>query len=139
MPPLLEAEGLRKSFSGVPALIDGTFRLEPGTVHALCGGNGAGKSTFLKIIMGIHDRDAGTIRRNGQDVSFATPADALRNGIAIVEQELSPVPAMTVAENIFMGREPLRSFGRIDFATLNRQTQDLLDGFGFAIRVSRCP
>jgi putative xylitol transport system ATP-binding protein len=136
MTPILEVEGLAKSFSGVPALIDGCFRLEAGSVHALCGGNGAGKSTFLKIIMGLHDRDAGTIRRNGREVEFAGPSSALRNGIAIVEQELSPVPAMTVAENIFMGREPLRSFGRIDFATLNRKTQDLLDGFSFAIRAT---
>lgn len=136
MPPLLEVEGLSKSFSGVPALIDGRFRLEPGAVHALCGGNGAGKSTFLKIVMGIQGRDGGTIRRNGREVSFSNPAEALQNGIAIVEQELSPVPAMSVAENIYMGREPLRSFGRIDFATLNRQTQELLDGFGFAIRAT---
>ena len=136
MTPILEVEGLAKSFSGVPALIDGRFRLEPGSVHALCGGNGAGKSTFLKIIMGLHERDAGTIRRNGREVHYANPSDALHSGIAIVEQELSPVPAMSVAENIYMGREPLRSFGRIDFATLNRQTQDLLDGFGFAIRAT---
>jgi putative xylitol transport system ATP-binding protein len=136
MKPILEVEGLAKSFSGVPALIDGRFRLEPGSVHALCGGNGAGKSTFLKIIMGLHERDAGAIRRNGREVHFANPSQALHNGIAIVEQELSPVPAMSVAENIYMGREPLRSFGRIDFATLNRQTQDLLDGFGFAIRAT---
>ncbi|MCU0817338.1 MAG: sugar ABC transporter ATP-binding protein, partial [Cypionkella sp.] len=136
MAPVLEVEGLRKSFSGVPALIDGRFRLEPGSVHALCGGNGAGKSTFLKIVMGIHDRDAGVIRRNGVAVEFSSPAAALRNGIAIVEQELSPVPAMTVAENIFMGSEPLRAFGRVDFATMNRQTQELLDGFGFAIRAT---
>ncbi len=136
MTPILEVERLAKSFSGVPALIDGRFRLEAGSVHALCGGNGAGKSTFLKIIMGLHERDAGTIRRNGQEVDFSGPLGALRNGIAIVEQELSPVPAMSVAENIYMGREPLRSFGRIDFATLNRKTQDLLDGFGFAIRAT---
>lgn len=136
MAALLEVEGLTKGFSGVPALIDGRFRLQAGSVHALCGGNGAGKSTFLKIIMGIHDRDAGTIRRNGREVDFSNPSEALRNGIAIVEQELSPVPAMSVAENIYMGREPVRSFGRIDFATLNRQTQELLDGFGFAIRAT---
>lgn len=136
MTPILEVEGLTKSFSGVPALIDGRFRLEAGSVHALCGGNGAGKSTFLKIIMGLHERDAGTIRRNGREVDFSDPSGALRNGIAIVEQELSPVPAMSVAENIYMGREPLRSFGRIDFTTLNRKTQELLDGFGFAIRAT---
>ncbi|MDP2079602.1 MAG: sugar ABC transporter ATP-binding protein [Pseudotabrizicola sp.] len=136
MTPILEVEGLAKSFSGVPALIDGSFRLEAGSVHALCGGNGAGKSTFLKIIMGLHHRDAGSVRLNGREVSFANPSDALHNGIAIVEQELSPVPAMSVAENIYMGREPLRSFGRIDFQMLNRQTQDLLDGFSFAIRAN---
>ncbi len=136
MQPVLEVTDLTKSFSGVPALRDGRFRLQAGSVHALCGGNGAGKSTFLTIVMGIQQRDGGVIRRNGQEVSFSSPAEALANGIAIVEQELSPVPAMTVAENIYMGREPLRSFGRIDFATLNRQTQELLDGFGFAIRAS---
>jgi len=136
MTPILEVERLAKSFSGVPALIDGRFRLEAGSVHALCGGNEAGKSTFLKIIMGLLERDAGTIRRNGHEVDFAGPSGALRNGIAIVEQELSPVPAMTAAENIYMGREPLRSFGRIDFATMNRRTQHLLDGFGFAIRAT---
>ena len=136
MPAILEVDGLRKSFSGVPALVDGRFRLEAGSVHALCGGNGAGKSTLLKIVMGILDRDAGTIRRNGREIDFTGPAQALKNGIAIVEQELAPVPAMTVAENIYMGREPLRSLGRIDFATLNRQTQELLDGFGFAIRAT---
>ena len=134
--PVLEVEGLSKSYSGVPALADGRFRLEAGSVHALCGGNGAGKSTFLKIVMGITGRDGGIIRRNGREVEFSSPGEALKNGIAIVEQELSPVPAMTVAENIYMGREPLRSFGRIDFATMNRTTQKLLDGFGFAIRAT---
>ena len=136
MLPVLEVEGLTKDYSGVPALIEGRFRLHAGSVHALCGGNGAGKSTFLKIVMGIIGRDGGTIRRNGREVDFASPGEALKNGIAIVEQELSPVPAMTVAENIYMGREPLRSFGRIDFATMNRTTQTLLDGFGFAIRAT---
>jgi len=107
--PLLEVVGLQKSFGGVAALKDGRFRLERGTVHALCGGNGAGKSTFLTIIMGIQTRDAGTIRCKGEDVVFATPREALAHGISIIEQELSPVPAMTVAENIFLGREPGRS------------------------------
>lgn len=136
MQPILQADGLSKSFSGVPALRNGCFTLRAGSVHALCGGNGAGKSTFLKIVMGIQPRDGGSIQRNGVPVSFDGPAQALANGIAIVEQELSPVPAMTVAENIYLGREPLARFGRIDFASLNRRTQDLLDGFGFAIRAT---
>lgn len=134
MQPVLEVENLRKSFSGVPALRNGRFRLERGSVHALCGGNGAGKSTFLTIVMGIQARDGGTISRNGKPVSFTSPADALANGIAMVEQELSPVPAMSVAENIWLGREPVGFLGRIDFATMNKRSQDLLDGFGFGIR-----
>lgn len=136
MQPILQADGLSKSFFGVPALRNGCFTLRAGSVHALCGGNGAGKSTFLKIVMGIQPRDGGSIRRNGVPVSFDGPAEALANGIAIVEQELSPVPAMTVAENIYLGREPLARFGRIDFASMNRRTQELLDGFGFAIRAT---
>lgn len=132
--PLLEAEGFRKSFSGVPALRDGRFTLRPGSVHALCGGNGAGKSTFLKILMGIHHRDAGTLLRGGRAVSFESPSQALADGISIIEQELSPVPAMTVAENIYLGREPVGLFGRVRFRDLNRMAQELLDGFHFGIR-----
>ena len=136
MQALLEVHGLGKSFSGVPALIDGAFRLMPGSVHALCGGNGAGKSTFLKIVMGIQPRDRGTILRNGETVQFASPGEALANGISIIEQELSPVPAMTVAENIFLGREPSGAFGRIDFKSMNAKAQELLDGLKFTIRAT---
>ncbi|TDL78359.1 sugar ABC transporter ATP-binding protein [Palleronia sediminis] len=130
---MLEVEGLRKSFGGVSALRDGRFRLERGSVHAFCGGNGAGKSTFLKIVMGILPRDGGTIRLNGRAVSFTSPRDALAAGISIIEQELSPVPAMTVAENVFLGREPVGLFGRIDFAKMNAATSDLMDRLGFSI------
>lgn len=130
---LLEVSGLKKSFGGVAALRDGRFHLEAGSVHALCGGNGAGKSTFLTIVMGIQQRDAGTIRRNGKGVTFSSPADALENGISIIEQELSPVPAMTVAENIFLGREPQKAFGRVDFAKMNAEAKKLLDQLNFDI------
>lgn len=133
MNSLLEVEGLKKSFGGVTALIDGRLQLEAGSVHALCGGNGAGKSTFLKILMGIHGRDGGSIRIRGQEVSYSTPAEALAAGIAIIEQELSPVPHMTVAENIFLGREPAARFGGIDFKTMNRKAQALLDQLEFRI------
>ena len=132
--PLLEATGFQKSFNGVAALRLGQFALEPGSVHALCGGNGAGKSTFLKIVMGIYHRDAGTLRRNGTEVTFDSPFEALANGISIIEQELSPVPAMTVAENIYLGREPVGLFGRIQFKKMNSKAQELLDGFHFGIR-----
>ncbi|WP_184358776.1 sugar ABC transporter ATP-binding protein [Rhizobium sp. BK602] len=134
---LLEVEGLQKSFGGVAALRDGRLQLHAGSVHALCGGNGAGKSTFLKILMGIHARDGGSIRRRGQEVVYSTPAQALAAGIAIIEQELSPIPHMSVAENIYLGREPAARFGGIDFKTMNRNAQALLDGLGFDIRASQ--
>lgn len=134
---LLEVEGLRKSFGGVAALSNGRLQLRAGSVHALCGGNGAGKSTFLKILMGIYTRDGGAIRRRGMEVTYSTPAEALAAGIAIIEQELSPVPHMTVAENIYLGREPSGRFGGIDFKTMNRNAQALLDRLGFDIRPSQ--
>jgi putative xylitol transport system ATP-binding protein len=134
---LLDVTGLKKSFGGVAALRDGRLRVEKGSVHALCGGNGAGKSTFLTIVMGIQQRDAGVIRLRGEEVHFASPREALGGGISIIEQELSPVPAMTVAENIFLGREPLKSFGRVDFQEMNRQAQALLSQLGFDIAPTR--
>ena len=133
MTSLLKVEGLRKSFGGVVALRDARFDLEAGTVHALCGGNGAGKSTFLSILMGIYGRDAGKIWRNGQEVEFSSPAEALASGIAIIEQELSPIPQMTVAENIFLGREPPGRFGEVNFRKMNSAAQAILDNLGFAI------
>jgi putative xylitol transport system ATP-binding protein len=134
---LLKVEGLKKSFGGIAALRDGRFELEVGTVHALCGGNGAGKSTFLSIVMGIIRRDAGNIWRNGQEVEFSSPAEALASGIAIIEQELSPIPQMTVAENIFLGREPPGRFGGVDFRKMNTAAQAILDDLGFAIVATR--
>ena len=133
MTSLLKVEGLRKTFGGVVALRDARFDLEAGTVHALCGGNGAGKSTFLSILMGIYRRDAGKIWRNGQEVEFSSPAEALASGIAIIEQELSPIPQMTVAENIFLGREPPGRFGGVNFRKMNAAAQAILDDLGFAI------
>lgn len=137
MTALLKVEGLRKSFGGVHALRDGRFELQAGTVHALCGGNGAGKSTFLSVLMGIYGRDAGTIWRNGKEVEFNSPAEALASGIAIIEQELSPIPQMTVAENIFLGREPPARFGGVNFRKLNAAAQAILDDLGFEIPASR--
>lgn len=130
---MLEVEGLRKSFGGVFALENANFSLEPGSVHALCGGNGAGKSTFLSIVMGIQDRDEGVIKLRGKEVNFSSPADALKAGISIIEQELSPVPSMSVAENIFLGREPLGRFRVVDFAKMNSAAAKLLEELGFDI------
>jgi ABC-type hemin transport system ATPase subunit len=116
---------LRKSFSGAPALVDGSLELRRGEIHALCGGNGAGKSTLLKILMGVLQPDAGEIVINGAAVRFANPGQALAAGLAMVEQELSAIPDLTVAENILLGAEP-RRFGFVDFAAMNRKAAALL-------------
>ncbi len=131
--PLLEAVGITKSFGGVPALRDGRLTLEAGSVHALCGGNGAGKSTFLNVVMGLLRRDGGTVRIRGEAVDFPSPAQALRHGLAIITQELSPIRGMTVAENIFLHREPRRLGPMVDFKQLNRMAGELLERLRFKI------
>ncbi|WP_420991951.1 sugar ABC transporter ATP-binding protein [Cupriavidus sp. 30B13] len=130
---LLEASGVQKAFNGVRALEDGRLTLRRGSVHALCGGNGAGKSTFLGIVMGIARRDAGEILLNGRSVDFQTPAEALGHRVAIITQELSPIPGMTVAENLYLGREPRRAGVLVRAAALVRQAQALLDRLGFPV------
>ncbi len=129
----LRARGVAKSFAGVPALIDGRIELHKGSVHALCGGNGAGKSTFLNVLMGIHAPDAGQIVVKGRPVQYRTPAEALADGIAIITQELSALRDMTVAENIFLGMEPRRLGCCVDDATMLRRTAELLARLGFDI------
>jgi putative xylitol transport system ATP-binding protein len=105
--------------------VDGTLDVRRGEIHALCGRNGAGKSTLLKILMGFLQPDAGEIRIDGSPVRFRNAREALDAGIAIVQQELSAVPDLTVAENIFLGAEP-RRYGFVDFARLNRDAEELL-------------
>lgn len=122
---LLEIEGIRKEFPGVVALDNVQFRLKRGTVHALMGENGAGKSTLMKIIAGIYTPNRGTIRLRGEEVTLNGPLDALERGIAMIHQELALMPYMTVAENIWIRREPTRSFGLIDHGAMARQTQEL--------------
>jgi len=129
----LHATGVAKSFDGVPALNNGCLTLRAGSVHALCGGNGAGKSTFLNIVMGILRRDAGQILLRGQPVDFASPRQALAQGIAIITQELSPIPGMTVAENIFLGREPKHLGVVINYPALFERARALFAQLGFDI------
>jgi inositol transport system ATP-binding protein len=125
-PYLLEVVRVSKSFPGVVALDQVGLRIRPGTVHALMGENGAGKSTLMKIIAGVLAPDAGEIRMNGSSVRFDSPRDALDAGIAMIYQELNLMPHMTVAENIWIRREPLRGMGLlIDHAAMRRMTQQL--------------
>ena len=124
-PFLLEVEHVRKTFPGVVALDDVQFRLRPGTVHALMGENGAGKSTLMKIIAGIYTPDTGDFRLKGQDVRLDSPLHALEYGIAMIHQELNLMQFMTVAENIWIRREPLNRFGFVDHGRMRQMTAEL--------------
>ena len=124
---LLEVEGVRKTFPGVVALDNVGFRLRPGSVHALMGENGAGKSTLMKIIAGVFAPDHGDFRMKGREIRLKSPLEALENGIAMIHQELNLMPFMTVAENIWIRREPKMGLGFIDHAEMRRRTQALFD------------
>jgi inositol transport system ATP-binding protein len=123
---ILLMENISKSFPGVQALSDVNLTVRRGTIHALMGENGAGKSTLMKILDGIYTPDRGQISLQGQPVTIDTTHMALKLGISMIHQELSPIPYMTVAENIFLGREPLGRFGLIDKRKLNANTKALL-------------
>ena len=122
---LLEVTDVRKEFPGVVALDNVQFRLKRGTVHALMGENGAGKSTLMKILAGIYTPDSGTFKLRGQPIRLSSPLDALENGIAMIHQELNLMASMTVAENIWIGREPLNSFGLVRHGEMDRRTEEL--------------
>ena len=124
---LVEAKDISKSFPGVRALAGARFDLMPGEVHALMGENGAGKSTLMKILAGIYRKDSGEIRYDGASVDFAGPREAQHAGIGIIHQELQLMNHLTVAQNIFIGREPKRAFGLLlDDDKLNHDAAALL-------------
>lgn len=130
--PLVSFKGISKSFGPVQALKDVNFDLGAGEVHALLGQNGAGKSTLIKILAGVQPRDAGRIEIEGREVDFHTPAGARAAGVAVVYQELSLVPSMTVADNIFLMREPNR-FGIVERRRIVKEARRFLDDYGFKI------
>ncbi|MBV8867921.1 MAG: sugar ABC transporter ATP-binding protein, partial [Acetobacteraceae bacterium] len=123
--PRLEMRGIDKAFPGVRALDGVSFDCRAGEVHVICGENGAGKSTLIKVLGGIHAPDAGTVLIDGRPVRFAHPLDAREAGIGIIHQELSLLPDRTVAENLFLGREPTR-YGLLDRAAMRRGARELL-------------
>ena len=129
---LLEMKKISKSFPGVKALTDVDFQLKAGEVHALLGENGAGKSTLIKVLGGIYIAEKGEIFIDGQPVIIQNVADARANGISIIHQELVLVPHMTVAENIYLGRELKGPFG-IDSKKMRNESQKMLDQFNLGI------
>jgi len=137
--PVLRLEGVVKTFPGVRALDGVSFDLRPGEVHALMGENGAGKSTLMKVLGGLHQPNEGTIFIGEEPVVIASPLHAKARGVVFIHQELSLADELTVAENIWLGELPLKSFGRVDWKTLYAKTDAILKtlnvGFNAKTRV----
>jgi ABC-type sugar transport system ATPase subunit len=132
---LLNLTGISKGFPGVQALREVSFGLVAGEVHALMGENGAGKSTLIKILCGVQPPDAGEILIDGRPVSVRSPVEARALGIAPVHQELHLEPYLSVAENIFLGRQPRTRFGTIDWQAMRVAARRILEELGVALRV----
>ena len=135
--PVLELRGVSKSFGAVVALRDANLSLRPGSIHAVVGENGAGKSTLVKIMAGLYHRDSGTFEMDGKPVSFRTTAEAKAAGIAVIYQEPTLFPDLSVTENVFMGRQPVGRFGRIDKAAMRAEVAGLMDRLGVRIDPDR--
>ena len=133
---LLEMKGIEIQFPGVKALDNVDFSLKAGEVHALLGENGAGKSTLIKCLTGVHHMDAGTILFDGKEIRPTSPQDAFSMGISTVYQEINLCPNLTVAENIFVGRQPMKG-GMINWKEINRRARELMSRFHMDIDVTR--
>jgi ribose transport system ATP-binding protein len=131
--PLLELSGISKAFGGVQALRDVSFSLGAGEIHGLVGENGAGKSTLMKIIAGVHTDYEGTFRIEGREVRFRSARDALAAGIAMVHQELSVIPDLTVAENVFVGKQPTNRLGVVRWREMARLAHQQLSDLGIDV------
>ena len=132
--PVLEVRGVSRSFGGVQALVDIDFDILPGEVHALVGENGAGKSTLIKLLSGVHQPDVGEIWLRGYPVRLASPAKALRLGIAAVHQEFSYCPDLSVLENLYLGRDlPLTRFGTVNWDAANQHADEVLSSIGISV------
>ena len=133
VPFILEMRNISKSFGGVHALHNVSLECSPGTVHALVGENGAGKSTLIKILSGALSADSGEIFFKGELHRGFSTREALNRGISVIYQELALVSEMTVAENIFLGREPRNAFGLIDHSRIRSEAKALLSQLGLKI------
>src|SRR3954464_8321472 len=131
--PILELQGITKSFGGVEALRGVDFALSPGEIHGLVGENGAGKSTLMKIIAGVHTEFSGRFLIDGQEMHFRSARDAHSAGIAMVHQELSVAPDLTVAENVFLGNQPTNALGLVQWRRMAREAGEQLSRFGIDV------
>ena len=131
--PVLEMNNISKSFPGVKALDGVSFRVYPGTVHALMGENGAGKSTLMKILTGVYTRDAGTVIVDGKEVCYQNPQEAEKAGIVFIHQELNILFDLTVEENMFLGKEIKKFCGICDKKAMRKEVEKILDKLGVKI------
>ena len=129
---ILEFQNISKSFVGVKALSDVSFSVREGEVHALLGENGAGKSTLMKILSGAYMKDAGKVFLDGQEIQVKNTKESERLGISIIYQELNLIPELSVAENIFLDRQPKRN-GFIDWKQMNQDAEKILEGIDMKI------
>ncbi len=129
---LLRVSGLRKAFPGVQAIADGSLDLRAGEIHALVGENGAGKSTLIKILTGVHAPDEGKVVVHGETRRFASPIDAHRDGIVAIYQEFTLIPTLSIAANLFLGREKTR-LGALQFRNEFDQANRVLARLGLTL------
>ncbi|MGV1033834.1 MAG: sugar ABC transporter ATP-binding protein [Microbacteriaceae bacterium] len=135
--PMLQLRDVSKSFGSVAALKAGSLELFPGSIHALVGENGAGKSTLVKIISGVYRRDSGDFSLGGEQVNFSSTAESKAAGIAVIYQEPTLFPDLSVTENIFMGRQPVNRFGRIQREQMRNEALSLFNRLGVKINPDR--
>ncbi len=132
---ILSIKNLSKSFPGVKALDDVSFKIERGTIHALVGENGAGKSTLIRILAGIYRADSGRVIHNGKPVAFKTPHEAQLSGISVVHQEIKLAETLTVTENIFLGNLMYTKLKTVNWKAMRKHAQDMIDSLGIDIDV----
>ncbi|MBU9726143.1 sugar ABC transporter ATP-binding protein [Diplocloster modestus] len=134
---ILELKDVVKTFGGVQALKGVSFQLKPGEIHALMGENGAGKSTFIKVITGVHQPDSGTMLLEGEQVTFRSPLESARMGIAAIYQHVTAFPDLTVTENIFMGQEIKNKIGLYNWKRMNQKAKELIAPLSPALDVHK--
>ena len=137
--PTLSVRGITKSFGGALALSGVDLDLFPGEVHALVGENGAGKSTLIKLVTGVYQLDEGQVLHNGAEAHFPSPREAQLAGIQTIYQEVHLAPQLSIARNVFLGREQHTRFGGLDLRRMNREAAQLLDRYGIAADVKVYP